>query len=679
MVVAFDNPQFHRWFKTVPKLPRKRGNQSSKAKYYYLNIVSAFDIETTVLDNEQAIMYIWQWRFGNRYTVIGRTWEEFVSFRDMILSELPDTKTRLMVYVHNLSYEFQFISDPAIYDFTNDEVFAVKSRKVLKCMMGEQLEFRCSYLLTNMSLAEFTTKYCNQYQKLSGEEFDYSIKRFPWTELTEKELQYCINDVAGLEEAITHKMCLDGDTLYTIPMTSTGYVRREAKHQIRRFPRIVILEQMPDFETYMLIRKAFQGGYTHANRFYANSETPIPNVSSYDRSSSYPDVLCNCKFPVTGFDHVSRETEIDEIIDLMKRNKAVVMRVAVYGLRTIDRNCPFPYLAVAKCSGLTNYVNDNGRILSADALETCITDIDLKLILKIYEWDDIIIREYAVARYGNLPYVLTDLIRKYYHDKTTLKGVAGQENAYMRGKAMLNSIYGMMVQDLVKPPIDYKSINGYFKPNEETPITDIFTDQMKKAFIPYAWGVWCTAWARYRLFEGLFLVGDDYVYSDTDSVKFIGNHSRAFERYNLDRIGDSKKTQSYATDPKGNTHYMGVYEFEEIYDEFKTLGSKKYAYVLEGKLGCTIAGVNKRKAPGELKTLANFKPGFVFRDAGGTALKYNDEPNETQIHENHKIRITKNVAILPSEYTLGITNDYAEIILTANKKIVDFLDGKSYN
>ena len=45
----------------------------------------------------------------------------------------------------------------------------------------------------------------------------------------------------------------------------------------------------------------------------------------------------------------------------------------------------------------------------------------------------------------------------------------------------------------------------------------------KKAFLCYQWGVWVTAWARYRLEEGLKIAGEKAVYCDTDSVKYVGN------------------------------------------------------------------------------------------------------------------------------------------------------------
>ena len=63
----------------LPKIKRKRGSKP------YLNIVTAFDIESTRLkDIEQAVMYIWQWQIGPDITVVGRTWEEFFELLEKI-------------------------------------------------------------------------------------------------------------------------------------------------------------------------------------------------------------------------------------------------------------------------------------------------------------------------------------------------------------------------------------------------------------------------------------------------------------------------------------------------------------------------------------------------------------------------------------------------------------------
>ena len=144
--------------------------------------------------------------------------------------------------------------------------------------------------------------------------------------------------------------------------------------------------------------------------------------------------------------------------------------------------------------------------------------------------------------------------------------------------------------------------------------------------------------------------------------------------YNANRIAECLESGAYATDPSGVTHYMGVFETEDdpetgvAYRYFKTLGAKKYAYVeREGEgVHCTIAGVNKKKGGGELDKhggLQAFEEGFVFKEAGGTQAVYNDAPAVGEVDIDSKtLQITSNIAILPSEYTLGITGEYERIL-----------------
>ena len=85
--------------------------RTNKRKEYY-NIPAAFDIEVSSFyynEKKCASMYIWQFGVGDIITY-GRTWDQFTTFIHMISKILClNTDRRLIVYVHNLSYEFQFI------------------------------------------------------------------------------------------------------------------------------------------------------------------------------------------------------------------------------------------------------------------------------------------------------------------------------------------------------------------------------------------------------------------------------------------------------------------------------------------------------------------------------------------------------------------------------------------
>lgn len=635
----------------------KRGNNGGKSKRRIKNLVCAFDIETsTIKDIEQAVMYIWQLQIDNIGTIIGRTWEEYLRCLSVICNMLDEDES-IIFYVHNLSFEFQFLR--GIYNFLPEEVFCMDSRKVLYCSMFEQkIMYRCSYIHSNMSLSEYTRKMGVEHVKLSGDEFDYHETRYPWTALTHEQIAYCIHDVRGLVEALKVEMQADGDTLVTIPLTSTGYVRRDAKRAMKQVHHLTVQSILPDEDLFVMLREAFRGGNTHANRYYAGRI--IRNVSSADRSSSYPDVQINCRFPMSKFFHKGEATlkELDRYINVLDR--ALVLRVQLWGVRLCDPYWGAPYLARNQCRAIRGAEYDNGRILSCDYCETTLTDVDLRILLDEYEFDNFRAYDVAYARYGSLPQPLLDETINYYKRKTELKNVKGEEIYYMKSKNKLNSIYGMMAQNPAKETILFEH-NDFVE--QDTPLHELLAESNKRAFLAYQWGCWVTAWARYRLEEGIRLAGDQFVYCDTDCVKYVG--AIDWSKYNKQRIKDSTAHGAWAVDPQGVRHYMGVYEQEQTAERFKTLGAKKYAYEEGGKLHITVAGVNKRKGAAELAAhggLDAFNEGFIFRDGGGTESVYNDEPYGQYQIDGHMLDITSNLVIRDSTYSLGITDEYRRIL-----------------
>ena len=643
----------------APLQKRKRGNPAKrKNPVKYKDLFCAFDIETTNdLSINQAYMYIWQFQIEDQ-TIIGRTWSEFLEFMNRLESCLK-TDEKLMIYVHNLSFEFTFLK--GVYLFQPEEVFCIDRRKVLKCEMMGHFEFRCSYLLTNMSLAAFTNK-MNVTRKLSGDEFDYKVIRYPWTELTEKELEYCIVDVLALVEALKVYFSIEHDNFYTIPFTSTGFVRRDVKRAMRRYNHDELLSMQTDFNIFQILREAFRGGNTHCNRYYAWQI--LENVSSYDRVSSYPDVQINELFPMSPWIREEDPTAERVCRIIYKQHRAGLMRVGFTGIRLKNPLWGCPYIPKHKCRNLGRHDNDNGRILDADYLEISLTDIDFKIIMDEYDFDNITFYDFYHCRYGKLPRPLREEVQKYFGAKTELKNVPGQELYYHMAKAKLNSIYGMSVQSPVKQSIDY--INDEFIERSDSEL-ELLQEHNKRAFLVYAWGIWTTAHARDQLEIAIKKAGNSFVYCDTDSVKLIDDGSVSFDEYNQKRKTASIKNGGVATDTKGKKYYLGLYDYEGTYKYFASMGAKKYCYVDDNdKLHITIAGVGKSKGAAELSDhggIRAFKEGFTFYKAGGTESVYNDDP-ETKVLKvgENELNITSNVLIKDSTYTLGITGEYRKII-----------------
>lgn len=561
------------------------------------------------------------------------------------------------MYIISAMNEFQFLK--GWYDFQPDEVFRTEPRKVLKCEMFDHFEYRCSYFLTNLSLDQFTKQMNVENRKLSGDMFDYNKVRYPWTELTDYEIQYCINDVQGLAQALKKKLEADGDTVRTVPLTSTGYVRRDTKKAMSLYNHNTLANMLPDVDLYSMLRQAFRGGNTHANRWYANDI--IENVSSMDIVSSYPAVMLTCDYPMGRFQE-KPDCTVKQLKRLLKCY-AVIMRVAFFNIDLQDIYCGCPYLSRDKCRDIINGEYDNGRVLKADYLETTITDIDFKIIKDMYKWTNLTPIKVMYTHYRPLPAPLKSVVLNYYKVKTELKHLSPDDPQYiyyMNNKAKLNRCYGMTAQDPVKDTLDF--INGEFK-YQDMPIEKLLKASNKKAFLAYQWGVWVTRHARARLQAGIDLAGHNFIYADTDSVKYIGDLD--ITAFNNERIREAFRNDAYAYDNKGEIHYIGIYENEgyTLPNRFCTMGAKKY--VLEdsqGKLHITIAGVNKKKGAIELGKIENFKEGFIFYDAGGTESLFNDNIIRTINIEGHDLEIRDNVVIRDSTYTLGLTAEYIRLL-----------------
>ena len=94
------------------------------------------------------------------------------------------------VFIHNLSFEFQFLK----CHFKFVDVLARKSRKVMRCRFEKyNIELRCSYMMSNCALKYLPNLYKLPVEKLICD-LDYTKIRNDKTILTSEELKYCEND-----------------------------------------------------------------------------------------------------------------------------------------------------------------------------------------------------------------------------------------------------------------------------------------------------------------------------------------------------------------------------------------------------------------------------------------------------------------------------------------------------
>ena len=439
---------------------------------------------------------------------------------------------------------------------------------------------------------------------------DYRPVRFPATKLTRAELAYCYNDVKIICCYIEEQMKWY-DNITKIPLTNTGRVRRhvrkhclhvEKKNGKKICPYKDIIRQLTlEVDEYAYLLDAFLGGYTHANAMY--STKLLKDVHSIDFTSSYPTVMMSEQYPMSKgvFIDNLNITSYDDFVAYLNDRLAVV-KVEFTGLET-KPEVPDDYLSDSRI--YENYgkvIQNNGRIHKAEHIVEFLTNIDLEMVVKAYSFTSIRIMSGWFYYKNYLPKEFIESVLEFYVDKTTLKGVKGKEAEYLLKKGMLNSCYGMCVTDICK---DEESCT--FEDGWKTKAADVDKkiDEYNKdpnRFLSYAWGVFITAYARRNLFTGIMSMGKDYVYCDTDSIKFLNmdKHKGYIEDYNRNIIRKCTECLNYrGLDPallspknqKGEVKQIGIWDYEGKYDYFKTLGCKRYLTYKDGEFDLTCAGL----------------------------------------------------------------------------------------
>ena len=617
-----------------------------------------------------AFPYIWQFSI-NDVVYYGRKIEELKDFLLLIDSLCPELK---IIFVHNLSFEFQFL-----YPFLNfQNVLARKSRHVMKAdILNMNFELRCTYMMSNVALKILADTYKLPVKKLVGD-LDYSLIRNSKTKMEKDELSYCENDCLIVYYYI--KMELEKyQRVDKIPLTYTGHVRRELKDITRKdykYKKQVYNSINIDGHIYNLLIQAFAGGYTHANWFF--TEKILKNVDSFDFTSSYPFVMVSEKYPSTEF----KKCKVKKANDLMSRFAYLL----VVKFKNIKSKYYNNFISFSKCRNIKNGRYDNGRIVSADELEITVTDIDFKIILESYTGKYEIIESYF-SLYKYLPKTFIDFILEKYISKTKLKNVEGSEVNYALAKNSFNSLYGMSVTNTIRDEVIFENNTWFTRKLENIDILLKLQEEKSKSFLSFSYGVWVTAYARRNLIENIIKLDDYTIYADTDSIKLIqGYNKKIIDDYNFKILNKLKNISKELNidfekfspkDIKGNEHCLGLFEKEYTskenktftYKEFITQGAKKYAYrTTDDKIKITVSGVPKKGAIALKNDLKNFKDNLIFRfeDTGKNMLIYNDNQYDFEIIDYQGnidfIKQPSGACIVPATYELNKSDEYASFL-----------------
>lgn len=665
----------------------------TQKKISYYNIPCAFDIETTSIKvqqssqmDKQAFMYIWQFCIGG-FVVVGRTWDEFIELYDKLVEFFDTSRDKhLIIYVHNLGFEFQFIRKRLKWE----TVFSLDNRKPVKAVTIDGIEFRCSYILSGYSLAKLSdqlTKY--KITKKTGD-LDYSRIRNEKTPITEKEMSYCINDVLVVVAYIQELIEREGD-ITKLPITKTGFVRKYCrdmcmydgnhKNNTAKYGKYHRLMKglTIDKTIYLLLQQAFAGGFTHGNPKYI--QKIMKNVDSFDFSSAYPYVMLSEQYPMS----VAQKYTPTSIEDFNKNLKLYCCLFTIEIIQLSSKITYDNYISASHCIEKEMWIENNGRVVSADRIVITVTEQDFNIIKRTYKWENLRVLTFYRFKKDYLPRDFMLAILKLFGDKTVLKGVENKEVEYLISKENLNSCYGMTVTDPCRDEIIYEE-NEWEKEDCDFDTALAHYNKSAKRFLYYPWGIWVTAYNRRNLWSGIMEFKDDYIYSDTDSIKvinksrhmdYINNYNKwvlqklqlAFLERNID-ISLTRPKNKYGVEKQ-----LGIWDYEGQYKRFKCLGAKRYMTETDNGISITVSGLNKKVAVPYLLEKYKNKVFEKFDDNLYVPPEYTGKMTHTYIDEEFGGTITDYLGnkatyheysathLEPCDYSLSLSDKFVKFLL----------------
>ena len=271
-------------------------------------------------------------------------------------------------------------------------------------------------------------------------------------------------------QAVEYERNNNNGKISKIPITSTGYVRRDLSdlNLINEFSKMYssITE-----ESHKMMTECISGGLNGIDTEYTDSEL---YVNCYDFKSFYPWIMYTQDFPRFAY-KVVHPTSIDEANDLARRSKL--------------------WLATIKFKYLIPLGQDWLKIKKMNKYSITLTSLDYDIIRGSYKYEIESIDSIIVFK---RPKPLPDKLRQFIKGKFLVKESCKKDTMeYELAKKGLNSIFGLFYQDQTKYDND----------------CDCWTAKER----PYVIGLFTAAYGRYYLWQ--IMHEHNPVQWDTDGFK----------------------------------------------------------------------------------------------------------------------------------------------------------------
>ena len=530
--------------------------------------IYAFDTETTT--KQPAVCYLAGFCdiYDETTLKIFTNIEEFI---DVILC-LPRSS---ILYAHNLKFDYSYIFN---YLKTHEKY---KKVEIQEMITGIDKRVRRIRLKTKENIIELRDSFAifsrplNDVMKGWNKTYtgkDQSIIYYEHVpeKISDQMMQYFKVDILGLAEALRQRLPL-GKNKLTTSSDSKNIIKEMINERFKEkkndafsdwfFPS---LNQVLDGN----LRPFYRGGFCYVNPLH-QSELIEEKVTVMDVNSMYPDIMENYFLPYglpIQYDGKPKETDL-----------LYVVKIIVDWCEIKENCCPFlvnggvtTFFSTLYCSSVSPDDSEQRRTFYLARSE-------YEMFLKTYNFGKIIYKGgYYFKKRKDLfkPYV-----EKFRSMKENNKG-ALRECA----KLFLNAPSGKWGENPVQESFHSELVDGVQKFVKNPPKP---REKLKPAFyLPVS--LFITSYARMKLIDHINRVGmEDFLYCDTDSVHYKGEHDNVFKQH--------------------QTHF-GFWKKEGEFDKSIYHRTKRYAHEKNGVPEFTCAGIGK-KYFSSFKTIEDFKLG----------------------------------------------------------------------
>lgn len=467
---------------------------------------------------------------------------------DYLLDQAKDSNIK--VYYHNLGFDGWFLIDWLMrngYEWMNcdresllldDHVTGVISKEGLWYSLAFKSKGRLVIIKDSYKLITFSVKDMSKAFGI-GEckgDIDYDLYRpFDW-EPTEEELDYIRRDVMIVAISIAkfrHMTGCENDTLascalswYTTNILGNGDKKEGNKVREKLFPHI-------DKEIYDWIKKAYHGGYSYVNPLYRGLNKSLDHIKSnhvrqmllnnigeektneyyknptgtvLDVNSLYPYVMASdeCRYPI-GVPHVIKGNWSDQSQDFKD----------MYDTYFIHFTCSFDIKpGKVPCVQIKNdkrfYARDYQTTTDDLEVELTLFCKDLDRFLDTYDVEDFNVIDCICFQSASGK----ELFGEYVDHWMDLKIKAKKEkNPVLKtiAKLFLNSLYGRFAKA-------FYVTNKWAEVSNDMVMMHNGEEHFMETFSYLPVGAAITSYAREVTLTAINLVGEFFVYTDTDSI-----------------------------------------------------------------------------------------------------------------------------------------------------------------